>query len=96
MGERRRQFSETHARVFRGLADSKRLRIIDALRVGERSVSELCDELGLPQANMSQHLAILRERRLVRYRRDGARVFYSISSSKVIEAIDLLHEMALE
>ena len=85
-----------HARVCKGIADPKRLLIINALRDGERSVMELCDELQLPQANVSQHLAVLRERGLVSTRRDAQRVFYELTSLKIIEAIDLLREVMAE
>lgn len=82
-----------HANVCKGLADPKRLLIINALRDGERSVSEICEAVELPQANVSQHLAILREKGLVSTRRDGQRVFYSLTTDKIIRAVDLLREV---
>jgi ArsR family transcriptional regulator len=85
-----------HARICKGIADPKRLLIINALRNGEQSVMELCDGLHLPQANVSQHLAVLRDRGLVSTRRDAQRVFYSLTSMKIIEAIDLLREVMAE
>jgi len=82
--------------VCKGLADPKRLLIIDSLRDGELSVSEICSQLDLPQANVSQHLAILRDKGLVRTRRDGQYVYYSLTSEKIIEAMDLLREVMNE
>ena len=87
------EFVELHAHICKGLADPKRLLILNALRNGERSVTDLCEELDLPQANVSQHLAVLRERGLADTRRDGQRIFYSVSSPKIIEAMDLLREV---
>ncbi len=87
------EFNELHAQICKGLADPKRLLILNALRDGERSVTDLCDELDLPQANVSQHLAVLRDRGLADTRRDGQRVFYSVSSPKIIQAMDLLREV---
>lgn len=87
------EFADLHAHICKGLADPKRLLILNALRDGERSVSDLVDELALPQANVSQHLAVLRERGLVETRRDGQRVFYSVTSDKIIRAMDLLREV---
>lgn len=87
------EFTELHAQICKGLADPKRLLILNALRDGERSVNDLCDELGLPQANVSQHLAVLRDRGLASTRRDGQRIFYSVSSPKIILAMDLLREV---
>ncbi len=87
---------QLHASVCKGLADPKRLLIIDALRDGERSVTDLCDELDIPQTNVSQHLAVLREKGLVRARKDGQWVFYSLSSPKIIVAVDLLRDVMAE
>ena len=90
------ELTQLHASLCKGLADPKRLMIIEALRGGERSVGEICDELELPQANVSQHLAILRDRGLVTPRRDGQFVFYSLSSDKITRALDLLRQVMAE
>jgi ArsR family transcriptional regulator len=92
----RQELLQLHASVCKGLADPKRLLIIDSLRDGELAVSEICDRLDLAQANVSQHLAILRDKGLVRTRRDGQYVYYSLSSPKIIEAMDLLREVMNE
>jgi ArsR family transcriptional regulator len=49
--------------------------------------------LGLPQASVSRHLRIMRERRLVLARRDGMSVYYSVANEKVLEALDLLRQV---
>ena len=85
-----------HASVCKGLADAKRLLIINALRDGELTVSDLCTALDLRQANVSQHLAILREKGLVQARRDGQFSYYSLTSEKIIQAVDLLREVMSE
>ena len=87
---------ELYARVCKAIADGKRLLIINELRDGPRSVGELADALGIPQANASQHLAILRDRGIVVARRTGSNIHYSLTSSKVVEAIDLLYEFMAE
>ena len=87
---------QLHASVCKGLADPKRLLILNALRDGERSVSEICDAVDLPQANVSQHLAVLREKGLVTARKDGQWVYYSMSSPKIMQALDLLREVMSE
>ena len=87
---------ELHARVCKAIADAKRLLIINELRDGPRTVGELADVLGIPQANASQHLAILRDRGIVTARRSGSNIHYSLTSRKVIEAIDLLYEFMTE
>ena len=90
------EFYELHARVCKAIADGKRLLIINELRDGPRSVGELADALGIPQANASQHLAILRDRGIVTARRSGSSIHYSLTSSKVVEASDLLYEFMTE
>lgn len=87
------ELTELHASVCKGLADPKRLLIINALRDGERTVSELCDAAGITQANASQHLAVLRDKGLVDARRDGQWMYYSVTSHKIIQAMDLLREV---
>jgi ArsR family transcriptional regulator, virulence genes transcriptional regulator len=79
-----------HATVCKALSDPKRLLILDTLRHGERSVGEICEQLDLPQTNVSQHLSVLRGKGLVRSRRDAQWVYYSLVSTKMTEALDLL------
>lgn len=90
------EISELHARVCKAIADGKRLQIINELRDGPRTVGELVAALGIPQANASQHLAILRDRGIVAARRAGTNVHYSLTSMKVVEAIDLLYQFMAE
>jgi ArsR family transcriptional regulator len=87
------ELDQLHASFCKGLADPKRLLIINVLRDGPMSVTDICDELGLAQSNVSQHLAILRDKGLVKSARDGQHVYYSVTSMKIIEAMDLLREV---
>ena len=96
MSSVRTELYQLYASVCKGLADPKRLLILNALRDGERSVTDLVDDLDIPQANVSQHLAVLRDRGLVRGRRDGQWVYYSLTSTKIVEAMDLLREVMSE
>ena len=93
MNELELELTQLHASICKGLADPKRLLLINALRDGERSVMDLCEELDLPQANVSQHLAVLREKGLVNARKEAQKVFYSVSSPKIVAAMDLLREV---
>ncbi|MEN8041133.1 MAG: metalloregulator ArsR/SmtB family transcription factor [Actinomycetota bacterium] len=90
MSEVREELYQLHASVCKGFADPKRLILINALRDGERSVTELCEITQIQQANASQHLAILKSKGLVTSRREGQRVYYKVTSSKINEALDLL------
>ncbi len=85
-----------HAHLCKAIADPKRLMILDALREGPLSVTEIADNLGFSQPNTSQHLAILRDRNVVRTTRSGTTVHYELTSVKVLAAVDLLREFMAE
>ena len=84
------------AELCKSLSDPKRLRIIQELREGERSVGGLAEILGIKQSNTSQHLAILRKIGIVAPRRAGSTVYYRLVSPKIAEACDLVHEVIAE
>ena len=69
--------------VFRMLADATRLRLLWALLDGEAPVLRLTEQVGKPQAAVSQHLAKLRMARLVTTRRQGSQVFYQLANDHV-------------
>ncbi len=73
--------------VFKVLANQKRLEIIQLLATGELNVSEMIDMLGLSQANLSQHLALMRRARLLNITKDGTKVYYRLADSTVAEAV---------
>ena len=81
------------ADICQTLADQTRLMILHELRDGEKSVGQLVSNLELPQANVSRHLAILRERGIVLTRRDGTSIYYSLSDPKIAEACDLVRQV---
>lgn len=87
---------ELHARICSSLANPRRLMILSNLRTGEKSVSELVEEVGAPQATISRHLALMRAQSVVSDRRDGQNVYYQIANPKIISAFDLMHEVTLE
>lgn len=86
----REELDELTSGMCKALNDPKRLILLYCLRDGPRTVSELCEAVGAPQANTSQHLAVLRDRGLLHAEQVGNRVRYSLRHPKVIEAIDLL------
>lgn len=87
---------ELHASICRVFTSPKRLEILNLLRDKELSVGELGRLSGLRQANLSQHLSILREKGIVNARKDGAAVYYSLANRKIIKAFDIIREMLLE
>ena len=87
---------QMHAEVCKSMANSTRLKIMNLLRDGEKSVEKLKKRLDLPKANLSQHLAILRQRRIITARRAGLNVYYKIANPKMIKACDILREVLFE
>jgi ArsR family transcriptional regulator, cadmium/lead-responsive transcriptional repressor len=81
-------------RLMHGFADLSRLRILDALRDGERRVIDLSAELGLSRPNTSKHLACLHGCALVERDKRGREVFYALADGvgEVLESIDALLE----
>jgi rhodanese-related sulfurtransferase/DNA-binding transcriptional ArsR family regulator len=74
---------EQFARVGKALANAHRLELLDVLAQGERTVEALAAETGMPIANTSQHLQILRTARLVETRRAGVAIYYQLASDAV-------------
>ena len=87
---------QMHAEVCKSMANPTRLKIMNLLREGEKSVEELRKRLELPKANLSQHLSILRQRRIVSTRRAGLNIYYKVANPKMIKACDILREVLLE
>lgn len=80
------------AGVLRTIGHPHRLRIVEALESGERSVKELQEGLDLPQAIVSQQLAILKGRDVVTCRRDGALVYYRLVDSFPCRILECIRE----
>ncbi|MCE5190526.1 MAG: metalloregulator ArsR/SmtB family transcription factor [Actinomycetia bacterium] len=85
-----------HSEVCKTLANAKRQMILESLRDGEVSVSDIAARTGIPQATLSQHLSILRSRGVVHSRRAGANVLYTIANPKILTAFDLITEVMRE
>lgn len=85
-----------HSEVCKTLANAKRQMILECLREGEVSVSEIARRTNIAQATLSQHLSILRSRGVVRSRRAGANIYYTIANPKILIAFDLITEVMRE
>jgi rhodanese-related sulfurtransferase/DNA-binding HxlR family transcriptional regulator len=84
------------AGVARALGSGRRAEIVDVLAQGERSVDEVAGELGQSVANTSQHLQQLLRHGLVRTRREGTRIYYSLASPRVGELWAAVRDVAAE
>ncbi|OJV90241.1 MAG: hypothetical protein BGO39_01265 [Chloroflexi bacterium 54-19] len=84
------------AEICRTLSDPVRLQIIDNLKDGECTVSELVDNIGLRQANVSQHLAVLRQAGLVLTRRQATTIYYRLSYPQIVEACQITRQILID
>ena len=82
------------ARVGKALSNGNRLELLEFLAQGERSVMQLSTVAGLTVANTSQHLQQLRHAGMVKCRKEGLKVYYSISGDDVITLLDTLRAVA--
>lgn len=80
------------ANIFRALSHPTRIAILEVLRDRELSARTIQEKLGLEQANLSQHLAILRSYQIVVNRKDGNQVFYSIRNPVLVQVLDTMRE----
>ena len=78
------------AERFRVLSEPTRLQLMNVLRDGERTVSELVEATGLGQANASKHLQLLKTHGFVERRKDGLFVYYRIADPGVFKLCDLM------
>jgi ArsR family transcriptional regulator len=78
------------ADFFQALAHPTRIAIIERLREGEWSVGQIVEHLGIEQANISQHLAVLRSKNIVVARREANEVFYSLRDPLIGEVLDIM------
>ena len=85
-----------HAELCKALANEHRQAILHAIGEGEKCVSDLAAEIGISVHNVSQHLRVLKERRLVTSRKDGQTVYYSVTNQKFIQACALIRQALVE
>jgi DNA-binding transcriptional ArsR family regulator len=84
-----RQFK---AEIFQALGHPTRVAIVEYLREGEISVSQLCERVGIEQANASQHLAVLRSKHIVETRKEGNQIFYRLRSPLVGDMLEMMRK----
>ena len=83
------QYIQPLADVFKVLGDPTRLHILRVLMSQEVCVRDIADELGMGQSAVSHQLRILRDARLVQFRRDGKTVYYSLADAHVFTLLDV-------
>ncbi|MBI1425065.1 MAG: metalloregulator ArsR/SmtB family transcription factor [Gammaproteobacteria bacterium] len=85
--------SECTAEVLKAIAHPTRLRILCTLKLQELQVQTLMERTHTTQSNISQHLALLKERQILVTRRDANRIFYRIRDPKLVELILLMRDI---
>lgn len=92
----KKKLYEMHAEICKTLGNAKRIEILLALKDRKLTVNELADILDISPANVSQHLAIMRQKGILTSRREGVNIYYKVSNPKVNQACALMREVLLE
>jgi DNA-binding transcriptional ArsR family regulator len=87
------QLANFKAEFFKALAHPIRIRILDYLRGGKRSVNEISEILQIEPANVSQQLGVLRVRNIVIGTKSGSSVFYSVSDPNLFKLLDVAKDI---
>ena len=91
-----RKLYEIHAEICKVFSNSTRLEILNLLRDKELSVTGLIEKTKLSQANISQHLSIMKSKDIVTSNRKGKNVYYKLTNPKIIKAFDIVREVLSE
>jgi ArsR family transcriptional regulator len=83
---------EFQAEVCRIFSNPKRLEVINLLKAGELTASEITNALEASKANTSQHLSLMRARGLLKTRREGTNIYYRITNENLIHACSMMQE----
>ena len=89
----RQEHIEQAARALKAMAHPLRLRILCVLGHQELSVQDIVDCVGTSQSNISQHLAILREKGVLRTRKEANRVYYRVGDERTLNLIGMMREV---
>jgi ArsR family transcriptional regulator len=84
-----RPIYQVKAEFFKTLAHPARIRVLELLRDGDRSVAELIPDVGLEPSHLSQQLGVLRRANVVHSRKDGAAVVYSVTDPRIFQLLEL-------
>ncbi len=89
----RQEHIEQAARAMKAISHPLRLKILCVLGDSEESVQEIVEAVGTSQSNISQHLAILRDKGVLRTRKDANRVYYRVSDERTLQLIAMMREV---
>jgi DNA-binding transcriptional ArsR family regulator len=89
----RREHIETAARALKAISHPLRLKILCVVGDEEVCVQDIVDAVGTSQSNISQHLAILRDKGVLNTRKDANRVYYRVADQRTLQLIVLMREV---
>jgi len=91
-----KELYKIHAEMCKVFSNSTRLEILNLLRDRELSVTELIEKTKLSQANISQHLSIMKSKDIVTSNRKGKNIYYKLTNPKIVVASDIIKEVLTE
>ncbi len=91
-----KELYKIHAEMCKVFSNPTRLEILNLLRNEEMAVAELIKKTKLSQANISQHLSIMKSKDIVASERKGKNVYYKLTNPKIIKAFDIIKEILIE
>ncbi|MCA9881364.1 MAG: winged helix-turn-helix transcriptional regulator [Anaerolineae bacterium] len=87
------ELSLLHTNICQAVGDPKRILILYTLHEGPRHVTALSEALDMPQPTVSRHLAMLRQRSLVKCERDGAAMIYRLADERIIDVLNTMRSL---
>ncbi|MDO8460505.1 MAG: metalloregulator ArsR/SmtB family transcription factor [Nanoarchaeota archaeon] len=91
-----KELYKIHAEMCKVFSNPIRLEILNLLRDKEMSVTEIIEKTKLTQANISQHLSIMKSKGIVLSNRNGKNIYYKLSNTKIIKAFDIIRDVLSE
>ena len=91
-----KELYKLHAEICKVFSNPTRLEILNLLKYKEMSVTELIAKTKLTQANISQHLSIMKSKGIVLSNRKGKNIYYKLSNIKIVKAFDIIREVLSE
>ena len=91
-----KELYKIHAELCKTFSNPTRLEILNLLKDKEMSVTELIEKTKLSQANISQHLSIMKSKGIVTSDRKGKNIYYELTNPKIIKAFDIIKEVLAE
>ena len=85
--------SDVCTRAMKAIAHPLRLKILCLLNNGEVAVQEIVEAVGTTQSNISQHLAILRDKKILKTRKDANKVYYRIADARILHLVSMMREV---